>query len=36
MVENMEKKKVRKSTKHRLFILIPVTLVVITYTVVSL
>lgn len=31
----MEKKRVRKSTKHRLFILIPVTLVVITYTVAS-
>ncbi len=35
MVEDMEKKRVRKSTKHRLFILIPVTLVVITYTVAS-
>ena len=31
----MEKKRVRKSTKHRLFILIPVTLVVITYTIAS-
>ncbi len=31
----MEKKRVRKSTKHRLFILIPVTLVVITYTLTS-
>jgi cell division protein DivIC len=34
-VEDMEKKRVRKSTKHRLFILIPVTLVVITYTIAS-
>lgn len=31
----MEKKRVRKSTKHRLFILIPVTLVVIIYTLTS-
>ncbi len=31
----MKKKRVRKSTKHRLFILIPVTLVVITYTIAS-